>query len=180
MVPCNALASMFLINRNEILLGSLEVQLRKDLNYKMSQKELIGFFYHKRLSRVQACRTRKEGKDCERFTCEETAKQALCMKVLKSVQSLWHRRNLQPLLFPLFCWLKASFISHLWISASQQRGLDGFTGLPERCGRLKGVSGCIRRLPPFCRDDEFILTSALPLPGRIRLSLRALSKGRLP
>lgn len=102
MVQCNALANMLLINRNEILLGSLKDQLRKDLNYKVSQKELIGFFYLKRLSHVQACHTRKEGKDCEHFTFEETAKQGLCVKVQKSVQSQWHGRNLQPLLFLLF------------------------------------------------------------------------------
>lgn len=112
MVPCNALANTLLINRSEILLGSLKDQLRKYLNYKVSQKELIRFFYHKRLSRVQACRTREEGKDGEHFTSEETAECGLCMEVQKSVQSQWRRRNLQPLLFPVFCWLKASFISH--------------------------------------------------------------------
>lgn len=60
MVPCNALVNMLLINRNEILLRSLKDQLRKDLNYEVSQKELIRFFYCKRLSHGQACCTRKE------------------------------------------------------------------------------------------------------------------------
>lgn len=152
MVPCNALPNMLLINRNEILLGSPKDQLRRDLNYEVSQKELIRFFYLKRLSHAQALRTRKEGKECEHFTLEETAKQGLCMKVWKSVWSQWHRRNLQLLLLPVFCWLKASVISHLWISASQQQGLDGLAGLPEDCGRLKSVSGWICRMPPFCKD----------------------------
>lgn len=49
MVPCNALANMLLINRNEIRLGSLKDHLRKDLNYEVLQKELIRFFSHKRL-----------------------------------------------------------------------------------------------------------------------------------
>lgn len=75
MVPCNALANMLLINRNEILLSSLKDQLRKYLNYMVSQKELIRFFYCKRLNCVQDCCTRREGKDCERLTFEETAKQ---------------------------------------------------------------------------------------------------------
>jgi len=58
MVPCNALVNMLLINRNEIFLGSLKDQLRKDLNYKVSQKELIRFFHCKRLSRVPEKRER--------------------------------------------------------------------------------------------------------------------------
>lgn len=85
MVPCNALPNMLLINRNEILLGSPKDQLRRDLNYEVSQKELIRFFYRKRLSHAQACCTRKEGKDCEHFTLEQTAKQGLYMKVWKSI-----------------------------------------------------------------------------------------------
>lgn len=76
-VPCNALVNTLRINRNEILLGSLKGQLRKDLDYKVSQKELMWFFYCKRLSPVQACRTRTEGKHHEHFTVGETAKQGL-------------------------------------------------------------------------------------------------------
>lgn len=59
MMPCNALANMLLINRNEIWLGSLEDQLRKDLNYKVLQKELIRFFCHKRLWAM--CKGRGKG-----------------------------------------------------------------------------------------------------------------------
>lgn len=96
-VPCNALENMLQINRNEILLGSLKGQLRKDLDYKVSQKEVIWFFYHERLSPKQGCCTRTEGKNHEHFTVEETAKHGEDKSVLISALPPPGRSRLSPL-----------------------------------------------------------------------------------
>lgn len=47
------------------------------------------------------------------------------------------RRNSQPLKLPVFCWLKAALVSHLWVSARQQSSggflvsLSGSGGIPR-------------------------------------------------
>lgn len=164
MVPCNALANMLLINRNEIWLGSLKDHLRKDLNYQVLQKELIRFFSHKRLWAM--CKGR--GKELWAFCFWETAKQGLCIKVQRSLWCQWFRRNPQPLKLPVFCWLKAQFISHLWISARQQSS-----------GDAAGPPGCLRWHPQNVHRAH-LSSPLLSLPGEDQPLPCALPKGGLP
>lgn len=181
MVPCNALASTLLINRNEILLSSLKDQLRKDLNYKVSQKLLIRFFCWIRLSCAQAVVPGKQERVVSVWLLKEQWNKVSAGCSESSTKPMTKEESsasvILMVLLAEICYLPQP------PEPQQLSNKDRFAILPVDRGRLKRVSGCT--WGSCCSSgmftaDKFVLTPALPLLGRIRHSHHILPKDRHP